>query len=82
METIAPRPLLTRKGLLKWLGVTEFWLRTRLESDPDFPVIDLAPDGAERRTLRFDTYAVARHLGIPVPPSYDDAPATRQPAAA
>lgn len=68
MDTTAtPRPLLKSAELLAWLGVTRRWLKDRLD-DPNFPVVDLAPDGAPRRTLRFDVEHVAAYLKIPAPP--------------
>ena len=67
MENASLRPLLTQTQLLTWLGVSEFWLRDRMKNDPGFPVIDLAPKGARKRTRRYDAAAIARHLGMPEP---------------
>lgn len=65
--TDIPRPLITSRELLTWLGVSKQWLNDRL-ADPDFPRIDLAPKGAPRRTLRFEVHAIAAYLNMPVPP--------------
>jgi hypothetical protein len=62
-----PRPLIKTSGLMAWLDVGPDWVKAHV-ADPSFPVIDLAPAGAPRRTLRFSVEAVAAHLGIPVPP--------------
>jgi hypothetical protein len=67
MDTTAPRPLITSRQLMTWLGVSKQWLKDRL-ADPDFPRIDLAPEGAPRRTLRFDVEHVAAYLKMPAPP--------------
>jgi hypothetical protein len=66
-NTRNPRQLITTAGLMEWLNVSTRWIKDHV-ADPAFPVIDLAPEGSPRRTLRFDVEAVAAHLGIPVPP--------------
>lgn len=66
METAAPTPLLTTAGLKDWLQVSDQWVRDRL-AEPAFVgrcVIDLAPPGSSRRTLRFNVRAVEGYLGI------------------
>ncbi|GAA2929313.1 hypothetical protein [Streptomyces enissocaesilis] len=63
-----PTPLLNKAQLKEWLGVSDFWVKDRLSNDPTFVeqcVIDLAPPGSERRTLRFHLAATAAYLGIP-----------------
>ena len=62
-----PRPLITSAELMTWLNVGPEWVKSHT-ADPNFPLIDLAPKGAPRRTLRFSVDAVAAHLNIPVPP--------------
>jgi hypothetical protein len=62
-----PRPLIKSSELMDWLAVGPDWLKAHV-AEPGFPFIDLAPEGAPRRTLRFSVEAVAEHLGIPVPP--------------
>lgn len=79
MATPTPRPLITTAQLYEWLGVSEYWLRDRMQKDPNFPVIDIANPGAKIRNLRFDVDAVAAHLGIPAPPR--EAPEQHSPAA-
>jgi hypothetical protein len=68
VATPTPRPLITNSQLLEWLGVSERWLRDRRKTDPDFPVIDIANPGSTRENPRYDVEAVAKHLGIPIPP--------------
>lgn len=66
METAAPTPLLTTTGLKNWLQVSDQWVRDRL-AEPAFVercVIDLAPAGSSRRTLRFNVRAIEDYLGI------------------
>lgn len=63
-----PRPLLKAPELMRWLNVSEWWLRERLIEDPEFPHTDFALPKSSKRDLRFDVDAVAKHLGIPVPP--------------
>ncbi|SHL73199.1 hypothetical protein [Streptomyces yunnanensis] len=63
-----PRRLLTKAQLKEWLQVSDFWVRDRLDNDPEFVercVVDLAPQGSPRRTLRFHETATATYLGIP-----------------
>lgn len=68
MDTTDPlRPLITTEELMAWLRVTRQWVKDRL-ADPTFPVVDLAPDGSPRRTLRFDVECVAAYLKMPTPP--------------
>jgi len=62
-----PRPLIKSTELMEWLGVGPDWVKAHV-AEPGFPFIDLAPNGAPRKTLRFSVEAVAEHLGIPVPP--------------
>lgn len=69
-----PPPLMTKADLKDWLQVSDFWIRDRMENDPEFVrlcVIDLAPEGSSKRTLRFNVRAVDAYLGIsasaPVP---------------
>lgn len=67
-----PTPLLTKAGLKAWLQVSDFWVRDRLENDPEFVrlcVVDLAPAGSSRRTLRFNVPAIERLLGINAAPT-------------
>ncbi|WP_331746628.1 hypothetical protein [Streptomyces sp. NBC_00842] len=67
-----PTPLLTKAGLKDWLQVSDFWVRDRLENDPEFVrlcVVDLAPTGSSRRTLRFNVPAVEKYLGISAAPA-------------
>ena len=62
-----PTPLMTKADLKDWLQVSDFWVRDRLENDPEFVrrcVIDLAPEGSSRRTIRFNVRAVEDYLGI------------------
>ncbi|MGW1092467.1 hypothetical protein ACWD4L_41115 [Streptomyces sp. NPDC002596] len=79
-----PTPLLTKAGLKAWLQVSDFWVRDRLENDPEFVrlcMVDLAPAGSSRRTLRFNVPAVEKYLGIstttalPLTPPRPDHPA-------
>lgn len=66
MEIAAPTPLLTTAGLKSWLQVSDMWVKDRL-AEPEFVskcVIDLAPKGSSRRTLRFNVRAVEDYLGI------------------
>ncbi|MFE2485962.1 hypothetical protein ACFXGR_22230 [Streptomyces mirabilis] len=60
-------PLLTRNQLKEWLGVSDMWVRYRLD-EPGFVdacVIDIATAGSTLRKLRFPASAVATYLGIP-----------------
>lgn len=60
--------LLTKAELLKWLKVSDMWVRMRLADDPEFVdrcVVDIATPGSSRQTLRFVASAVAAYLGIP-----------------
>ncbi|MFD7109089.1 hypothetical protein [Streptomyces sp. SID2119] len=60
--------LLTKAELKEWLKVSDFWVRDRLEKDPEFVhrcVIDLAPTGSSKRTLRYHLGNTADYLGIP-----------------
>jgi hypothetical protein len=59
--------LLTKVQLKDWLQVSDFWVRDRMENDPEFVehcVVDLAPDGVSRRTVRFHAARTAFYLGI------------------
>lgn len=72
MQRPIPRALITKTELKDWLRVSDYWVRDRLENDSDFVtrcVVDLAPRGSDRRTLRWNVDATAAHLGIPLPPS-------------
>jgi hypothetical protein len=63
-----PPPLLTKAQLMKWLQVSDMWVRMRLADDPEFVrrcVVDIATPGSSRQTLRFPARAVAEYLGIP-----------------
>ncbi|WP_328903205.1 hypothetical protein OHR86_27790 [Streptomyces sp. NBC_00441] len=65
-----PTPLMTKAGLKDWLQVSDFWIRDRMDNDPDFVrqcVVDLAPEGSSRRTIRFNVRAVEDYLGINTP---------------
>lgn len=67
-QPITPTPLMTKAELKEWLKVSDFWVRDRLENDIAFVercVIDLAPAGSSRRTLRYHVDNIAEHLGIP-----------------
>lgn len=60
--------LLTKAELVKWLKVSDMWVRMRLADDPEFVrrcVVDIATPGSSRQTLRFPARAVADYLGIP-----------------
>ena len=60
--------LLTKAELMKWLKVSDMWVRMRLNDDPAFVercVVDIATPGSSRQTLRFPAVAVADYLGIP-----------------
>ncbi|MFF8297681.1 hypothetical protein ACF07M_20105 [Streptomyces globisporus] len=60
--------LLTKAELKEWLKVSDFWVRDRLENDPEFVrrcVIDLAPAGSSKRTLRYHLGNTADYLGFP-----------------
>lgn len=60
--------LLTKAELMKWLKVSDMWVRMRLADDPEFVarcVVDIATPGSSRQTLRFPAAAVAAYLGIP-----------------
>lgn len=60
--------LLTKAELKEWLKVSDFWVRDRLENDPEFVrrcVIDLAPTGSSKRTLRYHLDNTADYLGFP-----------------
>jgi hypothetical protein len=62
-----PTPLITKAQLKAWLQVSDMWVRDRL-AEPEFVrrcVIDLAPEGSSKRTLRFHVASVAAYLGIP-----------------
>lgn len=64
-----PTPLITKAELKEWLQVSDFWVRDRMDNDPQFLdqcVVDLAPASSPRRTLRFHVVATANYLGIPV----------------
>ena len=63
-----PPLLLTKAELMKWLKVSDMWVRMRLADDPEFVarcVVDIATPGSSRQTLRFPVRAVAEYLGIP-----------------
>lgn len=63
----APTLLMTKAELKDWLKVSDFWVRDRLENDAEFVrlcVIDLAPEGSSRRTIRFHVSRTAAYLGI------------------
>lgn len=63
-----PTPLITKAELKEWLKVSDFWVRDRLENDPQFVeqcVVDLAPAGSSRRTIRYHVGRTAQYLGIP-----------------
>lgn len=63
-----PLPLLTKAQLMKWLQVSDMWVRMRLADDPQFVdrcVVDISTPGSSRKTLRFSKPAVAAYLGIP-----------------
>lgn len=63
-----PTPLITKAELKEWLKVSDMWVRDRL-SEPEFVdrcVIDLAPEGSSRRTIRYHVGRTAQYLGIPV----------------
>lgn len=67
----APTPLLTTAGLKNWLQVSDMWVKDRL-AEPEFVsrcVIDLAPKGSSRRTLRFNVLAVEEYFGIRAVPA-------------
>lgn len=60
-------PLLTKAELRKWLKVSDFWIRLRL-NEPAFVercVVDIATEGSKVRKLRFPASAVADYLNIP-----------------
>ncbi|MGW2861851.1 hypothetical protein [Streptomyces sp. NPDC001205] len=63
-----PTPLITKTELMKWLKVSDFWVRDRMKNDAVFVercVVDLAPADSDRQTLRFIVAATADHLGFP-----------------
>lgn len=63
-----PPLLLTKAELIKWLKVSDMWVRMRLADDPEFVarcVVDISTPGSSRQTLRFPVRAVAEYLGIP-----------------
>lgn len=63
-----PPLLLTKAELMKWLKVSDMWVRMRLADDPEFVtrcVVDISTKGSSRQTLRFPARAVAEYLGIP-----------------
>lgn len=63
-----PPLLLTKAELMKWLKVSDMWVRMRLADDPAFVercVVDISTPGSSRQTLRFPAAAVAAYLGIP-----------------
>lgn len=63
-----PPLLLTKAQLMKWLQVSDMWVRMRLADDPKFVrdcVVDISTPGSSRQTLRFPAVAVAAYLGIP-----------------
>lgn len=67
-----PTPLMTKADLKDWLKVSDFWIRDRMDNDPEFLrrcVVDLAPAGSDRRTLRFNVPAVEDYLGISATPA-------------
>ncbi|MFE3326819.1 hypothetical protein [Streptomyces sp. NPDC059176] len=69
MDQPTPTPLLTKAQLKEWLGVSDMWVRMRLDHDPEFVercVIDIATPGSTRQTLRFHYGQTAEYLGIPV----------------
>ncbi|MGW2010961.1 hypothetical protein [Streptomyces nigrescens] len=71
-QRTTPRQLLNKAQLKKWLQVSDFWVRDRLDNDPEFVdrcVVDLAPKDSPRRTLRWEVEATADYLGIPMPGS-------------
>ncbi|MET8784991.1 hypothetical protein [Streptomyces sp. NPDC004589] len=62
--------LLTKAELMKWLKVSDMWVRMRLADDPEFVdrcVVDIATPNSGRRKLRFPAAAVAAYLGVPAP---------------
>lgn len=82
-QRATPRPLLTTADLKTWLRVTDGWVKLRL-AEPEFVarcVVNLAPEGSERRTLRYVEAAVAEYLGIPLPEA-PSAPGRRRRTAA
>lgn len=63
-----PPLLLTKAELMKWLKVSDMWVRMRLADDPEFVkrcAVDISTPGSSRQTLRFPAAAVAAYLGIP-----------------
>ncbi|SDL29121.1 hypothetical protein [Streptomyces indicus] len=67
---VTPTPLLTKAELKKWLKVSDFWVRDRLENDATFVercVVDIAPEGSSRRTIRYHYGRTAEYLGIDQP---------------
>lgn len=59
--------LLTKAELKEWLKVSDMWVRDRL-ADPEFVaqcVIDLAPAGSSKRTIRYHACNTAAYLGFP-----------------
>jgi hypothetical protein len=63
---------MTKADLKDWLKVSDFWIRDRMDNDPEFLrrcVVDLAPAGSDRRTLRFNVPAVEDYLGISATPA-------------
>ena len=82
-----PTPLMTKAELKDWLKVSDFWVRDRLENDPEFVekcVVDLAPEGSTRRTIRYHVGRTAEYLGIEPQPAIAAAtvPAQRTKSAA
>ncbi|MEU4133596.1 hypothetical protein [Streptomyces wuyuanensis] len=64
-----PTPLITKAELKEWLKVSDYWVRDRMDNDPEFVaqcVVDLAPAGSSRRTIRYHVGRTANYLGIEV----------------
>lgn len=71
MEQLAPTPLMTKAELKQWLKVSDRWVKDRLaeEAFVDKCVVDIAPEGASRRTIRYDVGRTAEYLGIELQPA-------------
>lgn len=85
-QRITPTPLMTKAGLKEWLNVSDRWVKDRLEDEEfvDQCVIDIAPKGSSRRTIRYHVGRTAEYLGIELQPAVTAAhiPAQRTKSAA
>ena len=75
-QHLAPTPLMDKTGLKDWLKVSDRWIKDRLNEDEfnERCVVDIAPKGSTRRTIRYDVAGIREYLGME--PQQDDAAPT------